>query len=123
MDKATASTLNKAIQAALRPILAEHGMELTSCNARFDATTFNLSVKSTDPTAPIDKWDLQGVNLPEGTAAGVEFRYGNRTYTFTGVNLRASKFPINATRDDGKAFKLPIIASRAIRDALGITDD
>lgn len=118
MDKATARALNSAIQAAIKPILAEHGMELDSCNARFDSTTFNLSVKSSDPTAPIDSYDLIAVGLPEGTPAGTMFRYGPHVYTFKGVNLRAAKYPIIAERDDGKSYKLPQSASTNIRDAL-----
>jgi len=123
MNKTEAGVVRREIQEAIKPILESHGLALTSCNARFDDTTFNLTVKSSDPTAPLDKWELQVVGLPDKTPAGTVFRYGNRTYTLTGINLRARKFPINATRDDGKQFKLPESAATAIREALGKEDD
>ena len=122
MDKATASQLNKKITEAIRPILAEHGMTLKSCNARFDDASFNLAIKSSDDTAPLSSWELTTVGLPADTPRGVEFTFNGTRYTFTGINLRAKKYPIQATRSDGKSYKLPEFASRAIIEALEAKD-
>lgn len=118
MNKQQADLLNGQIRAAIRPFLEAQGMTLKSCNARFDDSTFNVSIKSVDTSAPISKWDLQGVGLPDDTPVGTPFRYNGSEWKFTGVNLRAQKFPIIAERFDGKAFKLPMSAADSIRKAL-----
>ena len=118
MDKASANRLNLQIQAAIRPILVENGMELQSCDARFDDSSFDLSVKAKDPNAAIPRWNLEAVGLATDTPPGVKFDYNGTTWTFTGVNLRAKRYPICATRvGDGKPFKLDVSATTSIRRA------
>ena len=38
---------------------------------------------------------------------GKTFKQGRRTYTVVGLSTRRPKFPVSATRDDGKQFKFP----------------
>jgi len=39
---------------------------------------------------------------------GKTFKQGQRTYTVVGLSTRRPKFPVSATRDDGKQFKFPM---------------
>jgi len=116
MNKQEAKALNAEIRDAVMPLLEKYGLQLGSCNARFDDSTFNLSLKSTDPDAPLNPLDLSAVGLPKDTQTGVEFRFASTNWRFTGINMRAKKYPIQATKiADGKSYKLPYDAADAIR--------
>ena len=119
MNKSEAKTIREEVQAAVESILAPHGLKLTGCNASFDDTSFNMTIKSSDPDAEIPAWDLTKVGLPPETKAGIRFDYNGKSFEFTGVNTRRPKFPISATDvASGKQYKLPRNAGIAITEAM-----
>lgn len=119
MNKTEANTLRKELQAAIEPILESHGLKLTGANAKFDDSSFNMSIKSSDPDAPLTSWELTSTGLPPDLKRGLRFDWNGKRWEFVGVNLRAKKFVIRAIDCDisGKEYRLPRIAATAITEA------
>jgi hypothetical protein len=63
--------------------------------------------------------DGRALGLPDGSI-GKSFKSRGRTYTITEINLRRRKYPVGATRDDGKTFKF---TSDVVLRELGVDND
>lgn len=119
-NKATVKTLRDDMQRVMNAWIAANparcdGLKINVGNASFRDTsvTFKVEVATADEDGVIrDKaasdfkmyasmYDLEPTDL------GREFSSGGYRYTLTGINPRATRFPINARRQDGKRFKMP----------------
>jgi hypothetical protein len=99
---------------ALNAVAEKFGLIVKNEPGRFTHNTFTakftFSVEASDGTgAPADfAQKARLVGLPED-CFGKEFTdFRNQTFTITGVNLRAKKYPVQVTKkSDGRGFKMP----------------
>ena len=108
-------TLNAAMQKALDVVAAEHGLQLKIKSGTYEPDgsrfTTKLEVLAPNESGEIvskeaqdfqkyaTQYDLKADDL------GKTFRSNGHGFTISGMKPRSRKFPILATRDDGKTFK------------------
>lgn len=128
IGKAEARTLGEATRAALEAVAEEYGLTLKVAGGSYDphAGTFSPKVTFSAEGAEQAKFAAQcfavgvWIEAEQGVVHLVpsdyraEFQWAGKRFTLTGVNLRAPKYPLVAEGEDGKAYKLPEDAVRAI---------
>lgn len=108
--------LAEEMREAVKPVLAKHGLTLggghttygTDVRVRLDVVKVELEngVNVATPEAANWKQMARYYGLPED-GLGKTFRNGGHTFTVTGLNTRRGRYPVLATREDGKQFKFP----------------
>lgn len=122
IDRATVKQLHVEIDAALEAIATKHGLTYTSKSASYTSSSFKASGEFSVAGAKSTTFArmakvLRGADgQPMFTEDdfGRTFSTGGHTYTITDINLKAPRFPINATREDGKGFKFPAEMVKAL---------
>ena len=120
MNKAKVKALRAAIEKAVAQVEQEWDVDVTVGNARFTNESvkfqFNVVEKRTDSNGQavtvsleqIDferncwKWGLQATDI------GRQFFHNGKRFTLTGSKSRAHRYPIQATRSDGRTFKFTV---------------
>lgn len=126
IDRARAKAIHEAAQAALKKVAEQFDVKLTKSGCTYDTDNVSLRVsldvvgESGRPNKEAEtfKRDCTMYGL-EPEHLGATFKHGARTYTITGINPRAKKYPIVVTCG-GKGYKFP---SDIVRRELGIDDD
>lgn len=85
---------------ALKSVSVKHGIDIKLGVMNYTdievSVTMKLKSKDLSIITPQLKFDLQILRLPENTI-GQTIAYKNDTYLLTGLNMKKSKFPIEAT--------------------------
>lgn len=127
-DRQILKALRTSMDAALKQVSAEYGVEIKVGNASYTELTAKFSVElasvsqdGTVNTKEVSEFkqfcSLLGLK-PEHLGATVT--QGREQYRITGLSLGSSKFPILVERvRDGKAFKLP---RTAVSSLTGISE-
>lgn len=110
---------------ALQAVAEQYGLIVKNEPGSFTHNTFTakftFSVEAADGTgAPADFAQKAAlVGLPEDCFGKTFTDWRNVTFTITGINLRAKKYPVQVTKADGRAFKMPAaqVASHLARKA------
>lgn len=113
MDKATTKKLAEASAKALEAVASEYGVSVRYKSGNYSSTTASLKFEFSDigddgvvQTRESEAFtQLAHVYGLKAEDLGATFESRGRTYTIVGLNGRARKMPIQATRDDGKSFK------------------
>jgi hypothetical protein len=120
ITRALCKTLRDELNAALVPLAKELGVTIHCGNASYsdNAVKFKLevAVEGYDP----EKEEYEQMCLLYRLKAdqrGEAFNYNGHHYTLAGISAKARKFPIIATRDDGKKYKLPEHAIKSLQKA------
>lgn len=123
MDRATTKKLAQSAEKALQAVADEYGLAVKYKSGNYsDATAalrFEFSeigdggvVKTREAENFSKLAHLYGLK-PEDL--GATFKIGTKSYTITGLNGRARKMPIQATRSDGRTYKFPdAVVARAL---------
>jgi len=111
-DKPTCRIFAPKIAAALETLAAEYGLKVTYKGGSFDDLTFTAKVQF-EVAAPAGGKGRAQIEFetyaplfnlkPEHF--GAEFTTASGTFKLSGLAPGRSKFPVLATRADGKAFK------------------
>ena len=123
MDKATTKKLAEASAKALEAVASEYGVSVQYKSGNYSRTTaslkFDFSEVGEDGVVQTRESEnftkLAHIYGLKAEDLGATFEAGGRTYTIVGLNGRARKMPIQATRDDGKPFKFTEVV---VADAL-----
>lgn len=118
-DRRTARELGPRIEAALAALAAETGLTFTAVAKSLSDRDVTLTLTASLPTtgADAEAREAEAKALFEALAprVGLEpgdyrksVRIGRDTYTITGISLSAPKYPVQASRSDGKGFRLPV---------------
>lgn len=113
IDRALARTLSSEIEAAVASIGESYGVKIATGNGRFSPTnlTLKLNISTIGKDGAVNtkeaddfrryamRWGLEKTDL------GASFRREGIEYTITGAKPRSKKYPILATRPDGRTFK------------------
>jgi len=114
-DKATCREVGDAIEQALKSVAVKYGINIRKGNGRFSPDTLDLKIhcarvqggkvlskEASDFKRLASLYGLKPSDL------GRTFTAGNGTYKITGLNTKAHKYPINATKvTTGAGFKFP----------------
>lgn len=123
-DKSNLKQIRERLEIAVSLIADETGLNIKvgSCNFRNRSATFKLEVgvvdedgNSFDEDAANFRVFAEDVGLKEEDL-GKTFINSSKLYTISGLKPRNRKYPILATRADGKRFKFP---ASLVRDRLG----
>ncbi len=113
-NKVNLALLGADMQAALAPVAAKYGLSVKKGTGRFtdrNYTTkleFNLlNAEGKDTTAEDQFKRLAPILGFRPEDFGKEFLAQNQLFRISGVKPSSRKFPILATRADGKVFKFP----------------
>jgi hypothetical protein len=104
MDRNTAKTVNAEIAAALKDILAKHGLTQTRLTGRFTASTLDVKIGLADRNhvAQVNSSILDS----HGLKLGQVFNYCGKTYKISGTRVGRSFDWILADRTTtGRTFK------------------
>ena len=124
-DANTCRLIDEAIEAALKPLADEHGIQIKIAAGRYSAHGYavKLEILTCDKTGNVH---IPGADTFRAMAKfyglepedlGREFQQGRVRYRITGLNPGRPKYPISVERvNDGKRFKFP---ADQIRQALG----
>ena len=124
-------TIRKRGEKALHDLGDDLGISFSFSHAKYDLNgqyaTFKLELavvgadgEATSREAELFKKQCHLYGL-EPKHLGTDFTIGMNTYTITGLNPRAHKFPVNATHSvTGKRFKFP---ERDVQEALGLGEE
>ena len=119
MDKVTAKQLGDASRDALERIAEQFGMQVKVAGGRYDPTLGTFTPKVVFSETDSDERKFAEYATMVGVAPddfGKEFRHAGERFKVTGVNPRAQRLPILASRlRDGRTFKF---TSRAVLAAL-----
>lgn len=114
MDRTKVRNIAQDAEAALAEVGRKHGVNFSYAGGRFSDTCATLKFEAADMTASgeilsksAQAWKRQCKTFGfEESDLGRTFRIGRSEYTIRGLTTRRHKFPIDATRKDGKAFKM-----------------
>jgi hypothetical protein len=107
MDRQIARKVAADTQAALKEVAERYGMEVTVAGGSYDQGMYKPKVEFFEKAARDGKAE-QGLKLLDLEGAlGKTFKLKTKTFKVTGVNLRAPRFPVLATDQNGKVFKFP----------------
>lgn len=125
-DSATCRLLDNAIEAALKPLANEHGIEIRIAGGRWSDHSYavKLEILTRDEAGNVHHPGADSFRAMakfyglEPDDLGREFQQqGCIRYRITGLNTRRKKYPISVERVvDGKRFKMP---AEMVREALG----
>jgi hypothetical protein len=126
IDREAARQLSMATEAALQEVAEEYGLTVALKGGTFDPAggtyrpKVEFSMADSGERKFANECELVGYTVNgqwhslKAEDYGAEFTSHGRTFTLTGVNLRAPKFPIQAKGDDGKSYKFPEAILRTI---------
>lgn len=125
MDRQTTKRLAEASEKALKAVADEFGVAVRYKSGSYDSNIATLRFEFAEVSADGAVHTRESAAFTHLARAyglraemlGAEFKVATRTYTITGLNTRASKMPIQATRDDGRSFKFP---AEVVAKALGV---
>lgn len=111
MDRQAAKVLSAALREVVELVAAEHGLDFRIRGGSFSpySGTYKPSIEFSVPSVAVAvaQKDASLVGLPDD-AIGRSFTHQGREYTITGINLRARRMPVQATRtSDERTFKFP----------------
>lgn len=112
MDRVRVKGISDDLRNVLGEFAIKHGLESVEFkNITFDAKGFRTTITATeklDEEEKVQDFDMKAmmVGLPKGLY-GKEVNLQGETYTITGINTKARKYPIEADGEDGKRYKLP----------------
>ena len=111
MDKAAANQLSAATRIALEEVASRFGVDVQVGGGRYDPTagTFMPKETCTESGGAEREWHQYAplVGL-DADAFGREFSSRGQQFRITGINLRASRFPVLAVQvGTGKTYKFP----------------
>jgi len=115
MDRATADRIVEAVSEALKQVEKDFGVKLverprctfSDADARLRFTFADDTAASRTKQAEKDERGASVLGLTK--KIGDKFATRGRVFTITGVVLRRPKFPVSASRDDGRKFKFPVL--------------
>ena len=126
IDRTSIKIIDKEVIAAMNEIAKKFGLAYEGRGGSFNPSvgTFRIAGEFSLPDAPrkeFEKYvffirDREGKPMFTKDDFGRSFPTQGRLFTITGINARASKNPIEATRDDGAKFKFPADVARAMLD-------
>jgi hypothetical protein len=120
-DRPNLRSLRPELEKALADVCAKHGITATIGSGSF--TEFECKFKlilnlegsnesNTESNSQFFELYAKSYGL-EPTDLGKTFMVNNNLYVITGINPNRPKFPIAATRSDGKKFKFPALTVKA----------
>jgi hypothetical protein len=108
MNKSKVVSISEKIKLSLLEISKLEGINISIGAISFSSTSFNLKITGVD----IDSPETDSVNLILSkrygftqNIIGMEFTSPSGTYIINGIKTANHKYPILATRKDGKHFK------------------
>lgn len=122
-DRPVLRKIEADVLKAVEQVAEKYGVSLSPAGGNFSTSEFTVKVKFTVKSSdgsPTGKFadtfrDWHSSLRLEADDLGREFTAKGRTYRIVGANI-GRKFPVLATRDDGKDFWFPV---NAVRHALG----
>lgn len=109
MDRATARQISEAAEAALRDVAERFGVTVKARGGNFTTTTFTAKFEFAAEGAGEQDFerDCRMVGMVPDHF-GAEFEVNGSIYKVSGLNLRAKKYPVIATKlSDGRSYKFP----------------
>ncbi len=116
-NKANLNTIRADITAALKAVEKKHGVSFDLGNIRYSDSNFraklecNSAADASGNTVNIDKANFERQAFLFDIAKdafGKTFKSNGRTFTITGINSRAKKYPVNAVAANGDTYKFPV---------------
>jgi hypothetical protein len=108
ISKTTCAQVTAAARIALEDVAKRYGLTVQVGGGSYDELSFRPKVEF--KVADADRAEFERfaklVGL-EPSDFGATFSSNGNTFTVAGINLRASRFPVNVRRADGKMFKMP----------------
>ena len=111
-DRVTLRVLRADIEAALASVAAKHNLTVTTGGIRYSPTLATVKVEFAKEGSGnrveqefkryAELFDLSPDDL------GKKFKFNGAVFTVTGLKPNSPKFPLLATRADGKVFKFPV---------------
>lgn len=116
-NKSNLKTIRADVAAALAAVESKHDVKFSLGNIRFSDNDFRCKLECVSATnssgnaVNIDRQKFESkcwmFGVPK-TSFGKTFKSGRKTYTITGINSRAHKYPIQATDKQGRRYKFPV---------------
>lgn len=114
-DKPTLNILRAKLAAALKEVADSTGLkiEVGSCRFNSNIASFKLEVATVGQNGQVNSREAEAFKREahffglQPTDLGRSFRSGGHTYKITGLKPNSPRFPVLATRMDGKGFKFP----------------
>ncbi len=124
MDRATSKAIAAEAVEALMAVADKYGCEVQRGNASFDSTSTKIQfafseigedgiVMTREAETFKEVAHMYGLQPDD---LGKQFTSRGHTFTITGMNTRARKMPIQATREDGATYKF---GADMVKRALG----
>lgn len=124
IDRQTCIAIAREIDEAVAPIFAKHGLTAKPTRSKYGdelvvsvkAIAVKLNdegVNEADPSVKAYKMFAPSYGLPED-GVGRSFTYGGKRFTVTGLATTRTTRPVQVTREDGRRFKFPIDAAKAL---------
>ena len=116
-NKSNLKTIRADVAAALAAVESKHGVQFSLGNIRFSNDDFRCKLECVSATnssgnaVDIDRQKFESncwmIGVPK-TSFGKTFKSGRKTFTISGLNTRAKKYPIQAVDTRGKRYKFPV---------------
>jgi hypothetical protein len=114
-NKSNLKTIRADVAAALAAVESKHDVKFSLGNIRFSDNDFRCKLEcfsaATGNSTDIDRQKFESkcwmFDVPK-SSFGKTFKSGRKTYTITGLNTRAHKYPIQATDSRGNRYKFPV---------------
>ena len=114
MTKQKLQALRNDIVAALDAVAKKHNVTITGGNGTYcdDSATLKLDIADVIDGEAQTKAELDFKRVAHiyGLSAddfGFTFEYRGSTYTVSGINTRANRYPVQACTADGTRYKFP----------------
>jgi len=108
MNREKVVSISEKIKLALSEISKSEGVEISLGGVSFNSVSFNTKLTVTEPNNP----ETEKINLMLSkrygftqNIVGMEFVSPSGTFIIDGFKTSNRKYPILATRNDGKAYK------------------
>lgn len=114
-DRTNLRALQADIDAALAAMAEKHGIQIKAGGASFGATAATFKVElavigdgGVAKTRHATEFELFASSYGLApTDLGREFTYKGNGYKITGLSTKSRRFPVEASRTDGRTFKFP----------------
>lgn len=116
-NKSNLKTIRADVAAALAAVESNHGVKFSLGNIRFSDSDFRCKLECVSATnssgnaVDLDRQKFESncwmIGVPK-TSFGKTFKSGRKTFTISGLNTRAKKYPIQAVDTRGKRYKFPV---------------
>lgn len=109
MNKQLANQIALEVEAAVKAVADKHGLVARVEGGKYDSAGYYPNLRLTAPEADqhnFETWAVRYGLRPD--LLGKDVLVGGHSFKITGVDPAKPKYPVKATRWDGKAFKLTV---------------